>query len=387
MFVFFGMVLSAVLVAISYTYTAFRKDSMGVTSEYAAFIVYFLGIITMMGNYLLSVMLTITLMVILSSKEHFQAIQSKITKEEFQNAIKFGVIAFIILPLLPNAKFSFSDIASLAGIATSFDFRLWTMDFFNPYGIWFFVVVMSAIEFIAYILSKVLGDRGGIIISGAVGGLVSSTAVTAAMTQKSKDSPKNRSSYIVGTLVATSIMLIRVILITAVFAFALVKTIAVPMLLMFAVMVSFILYHYIRAKSETKEVVVHMEEKLESPFRVLPAIKFALLILLIKFLSAIGVTFKDVFDPQILYYTLGLVSGLADVDAITQDMTSKAAENSVAPFVATVTILIAVISNNLVKASLAWRLGEPIYGRKVMIAFLASIGAGIAGIVLMWAIG
>ena len=154
LFVLAWMGLSALLIVISYAYTAFQRDSIGVTSEYAAFIVYFLGIIAMMGNYILSVVLTIFLMVILSSKEHFQTIQSKITREEFQNAIKFGVIAFIILPLLPSAKFSFSDIATFFGIATSFDFRLWTMDFFNPYGIWFFVVAMSAIEFIAYILSK-----------------------------------------------------------------------------------------------------------------------------------------------------------------------------------------------------------------------------------------
>lgn len=159
------MSLSALLITISYAYTAFRRDSMGVTSEYAAFIVYFLGIITMMGNYVFSVILTIILMVILSSKDYFKTIQSKITREEFQNAIKFGVIAFVILPLLPNAKFSFSDIATFVGITASFDFRLWSMDFFNPYSIWFFVVAMSAIEFIAYILSKVLGDRGGIIIS------------------------------------------------------------------------------------------------------------------------------------------------------------------------------------------------------------------------------
>lgn len=165
LFILIGMIMSTLLIAISYIYTAFRKDSIGVTSEYAAFIVYFLGIITMMGNYILSIILTIFLMVILSSKDYFQEMQSKITKEEFQNAIKFGVIAFIILPLLPSAKFSFSDIAAFLGITTSFDFRLWTMDFFNPYGIWFFVVAMSAIEFVAYILSKVLGDRGGIIIS------------------------------------------------------------------------------------------------------------------------------------------------------------------------------------------------------------------------------
>lgn len=255
------------------------------------------------------------------------------------------------------------------------------MDFFNPYGIWFFVVAMTAIEFAAYILSKNLGDRGGIVISGAVGGLVSSTAVTAAMTKKSNDNPKNISSYVVGTLVASCIMLIRVMLIVAVFAQALVKTIAVPVVLMFVVLTGFVVYHFFNSKHETKKSdKVIIESELKSPFQILPAVKFAGLILLIKFISAIGVAYKDTFDPQILYYALGAVSGLADVDAITLDMASKASDGSIVTLIATITVLIAVISNNLVKASLAWRLGAPDYGKKVMIAFGMSIGAGILGI-------
>lgn len=294
----------------------------------------------------------------------------------------------MILPLLPDAKFSFSDLFGSMGLNLTFDFRLWTMDFFNPHGIWFFVVAMTAIEFAAYILSKTLGDRGGIIVSGAVGGLVSSTAVTAAMTQKSKNNPKHTSSYVVGTLVASCIMLIRVILIVAVFALALVKTIAVPVLLMFAVLVGFIAYHFFASKHETMTIeTVVLEQQLESPFQILPAIKFAGLILLIKFISAIGVSYRDTFDPQILYYVLGAVSGLADVDAITQDMASKATDGSIVPLIATVTVLIAVISNNLVKASLAWRMGAPAYGKKIMTAFGISIAAGVVGILGMWLLG
>ncbi len=377
-----------ILVVIAYAYTAFRKDSMGVTSEYAAFVVYFLGVIAMTGRYAFAVILTIVLMLLLSSKDYFKGLQTKITKLEFNNAIKFGVIAFVILPLLPDAKFSFSDLLASAGVNLAFDFRLWTMDFFNPYGIWFFVVAMTAIEFAAYILSKTLGDRGGIIVSGAVGGLVSSTAVTAAMTQKSNGDPKNISSYVVGTLVASCIMLIRVILIVAVFALALVKTIAVPVLLMFAVLAGFVAFHFYASKHEGKKSgKIVVEQELESPFRIIPAIKFAGLILLIKFISAIGVSYRDTFDPQILYYLLGAVSGLADVDAITQDMASKATDGSIVPLIATVTVLIAVISNNLVKASLAWRMGEPVYGKKVMTAFGASIAAGVVGILGMWLVG
>ena len=71
-----------------------------------------------------------------------------------------------------------------------------------------------------------------------------------------------------------------------------------------------------------------MEEKTEyqSPFQLLPAFQFAGLVVAIKFIAGIGLTYKAFLDEKIFYYGLGAMSGLADVDAITQDMASKSAE-------------------------------------------------------------
>ena len=76
---------------------------------------------------------------------------------------------------------------------------------------------------------------------------------------------------------------------------------------------------------------------------------------MIKFLSGLGIIYKDYLDPRIFNYALGAISGLADVDAITQDMASKASEGSIALTIAASTILIAAMSNNIVKASIAYR--------------------------------
>jgi uncharacterized membrane protein (DUF4010 family) len=62
----------------------------------------------------------------------------------------------------------------------------------------------------------------------------------------------------------------------------------------------------------------------ESPFRLIPAMQFALVIVVVKFISGLGLIYKDILDPRIFNYALGAISGLADVDAITQDMASKA---------------------------------------------------------------
>ena len=62
------------------------------------------------------------------------------------------------------------------------------------------------------------------------------------------------------------------------------------------------------------------QENIRSPFRIAPALKFASLIVLIKFISGVGIVYKDVWGEGLFYSALGIISGLADVDAITQTM-------------------------------------------------------------------
>lgn len=83
--------------------------------------------------------------------------------------------------------------------------------------------------------------------------------------------------------------------------------------------------------------------------------QFAIVIVVVKFLSGLGLIYKDILNPQIFNSALGAISGLADVDAITQDMASKASESTIALSIAASTILIAVMANNIVKASIAYR--------------------------------
>lgn len=83
---------------------------MGVTSEYAAFITYCIGVIAMMGNYSVAVILSILLLLLLSAKEYLARLKSRFSREELGDSLKFSVIALVILPLLPNQKYSLLDI-------------------------------------------------------------------------------------------------------------------------------------------------------------------------------------------------------------------------------------------------------------------------------------
>jgi len=134
-------------VGISYVYTAFKKNLLGLTTEYSTLVTYFIGILVMRSEYMIALILTIFLVIILTAKDFLEKISTSITRKELANTLKFAVVAFVVLPLLPDEKYSFASLFSSFGMsdANTWQNAIWQMDFFNPYSLWFFVVVMSAV--------------------------------------------------------------------------------------------------------------------------------------------------------------------------------------------------------------------------------------------------
>jgi uncharacterized membrane protein (DUF4010 family) len=385
----------SVFLVISYAFTFLRYNAPSLTSEYAAIITYMIGVIVSLGYYKVAIILAVSVTVVLSLKENINQLKAKISREEFSNTLKFAVVSLVILPLLPSKKFSLADgyytLISESVSPTGIDrvSQLFHMPFFNPHGIWMFVVVMSAVSYAGYILSKTIGAKGGIILSGMIGGMISSTAVTTSMTTQSKEEPSHRSAYIMATLLATSIMFVRVIVIAAFSGGMILMWEVIPYIA--AMLSSFLLvvgYLFISGrKPHARPVTINVGENLTSPFSLKPALSFAVLIAFIKFLSGVGNIYKDVFAqlsfPGLFEYTLALISGLGDVDAITQTFGSSVAEGKTEISIAAIAIVIAVMSNSIVKGSIAWRFGEKDFGRTVMGTFLFSLIMGALTIAIM----
>ncbi len=387
-----GAIISAVFILGSYMYASFHRDKMGATSEYAGLITYFIGIIAMLSEYATAVIFAILLLLLLSAKDYFARLKSRLSRQEFWDSLKFWVIALVILPLLPDMKYSILDIINwFASGGFDWTHPILLAKFFNPYSIWMFVVVMAGVEYTGFLLGKALGDKGWILASGAVGGLISSTATTVALTRKSKEHPAHRNSYVVATLLASCIMFIRVVLVAGYIYPNILGSILIPGGVMFLGLTGMMTYYFIWTRGE--KVPVEEAEKrwtYESPFQLLPALQFAGLILVIKFLSAAWVASQNLISPEykerfILFinYAIGLVSWFADVDAVNFTMSEWAKDGSIPLFAAATTILIAVMSNNTVKASIAYRFGEKEYGKKVLIGFWVSIVLGIITIVCL----
>jgi uncharacterized membrane protein (DUF4010 family) len=382
-----GILTTGCIVLAGYVYSSFSEHRMGVTSEFAALLTYFIGVIIGNGDHTIGVILAVLILLLLSAKEYFSELQKKFSRVELGHSLKFAVISLVALPLLPDQRFSFLDIANWIFAGTiEWVHPVLIMPFFNPYSIWFFVVIMAGVEYIGYILSKVLWNRGGIVASGAIGGLISSTATTAAMTRKSTEHPGNRNAYASATLIASCIMFLRVVAISGFYSPAILATIILPAGIMFLTLTGAAYYYYHVSK---KDRLIKAEEanEYESPFRLLPALEFAAIIVIIKFVAGIGLIYQAYINQSIFYPVLWLLSGLADVDAITQDMASKTAEWSLPMLLASSTILIAVMSNNFVKASIARKFWEKIFGKSVMYGFWISILSGLIVIILMNLLG
>ncbi len=384
-----GAILSGVLIIVSYAYSSFHQDKMGVTSEYATFITYFIGAISMMWYYTVAVITAILLLLLLSAKEYFAKLKARFSREELGDTLKFAVIALVILPLLPDARYSLLDMANwIAAWHLSWTHPIALAKFFNPHGIWLFVVVMTGVEYAGFFLGKMLGHRGGILASGFVWGIISSTATTVAMTRKSKEHPEHRNSYVVATLLASSIMFIRVVIVAWYIFPEILTSILLPGWVMFVTLTLAMLY-YLHASWGEKTPIKPDEKKdaYKSPFQLIPALQFAGLIVIIKFIAILWKIYKDVVPQEISNYFLGLISGFADVDAVNFTMSEWAKDGSIPVFIAATTILIAVMSNNTVKASIAYRFGEGEYGKKVFIGFGISILFGLLAIAGIYIFG
>lgn len=391
----FGMAIAGLFVVISYAYSSFKLGKIGVTSEFAALITYIIGVIVMSGFKVIAVILSILMLILLSSKEYLTEWKEKLSREELGNTLKFAFISLVALPLLPDEKYSILNILSwLTGSMMNSGPEILTMKFFNPFGIWLFVVIMAGVEYVGYILSKVMGNKGGIIASWAVGWLISSTATTAAMTNRSVHHPENHYIYATGTLIASCIMFVRVIIISGFYNPSILSTILIPAFIMFLVMTGVAYYYYWKAKlgeSRTEHEFAkwfhinrtEQADSYESPFQLIPAMKFAWVVVIIKFLAGLGKIYHEHIPAEIFNYTLGAISWLADVDAITQTMASESVTGNPSLMIASSTILIAVMSNNIVKASIAYRFGEKQFGKEVLTGFGSSIAAGLLVIILM----
>ncbi|WPJ95749.1 DUF4010 domain-containing protein [Coraliomargarita algicola] len=169
-----------------------QNAGIGLTTGAAALITLFLGALVYWQHLLFAVMLAALTMLVIGLKQFSHSWTRGFTKEDIHSTLRFVAVTGVILPLVPNQGYG-----PYAAI--------------NPYSLWWMVVLISGLGFAGYILMRWLGANAGVILTGLVGGLASSTATTLAFSRESKTYPELSSSFALAIVMACTIMLARVL--------------------------------------------------------------------------------------------------------------------------------------------------------------------------------
>ena len=342
--VLFGAV--AALVVASAVVTA-RQGDVGITTEVSALLAFLLGFLCVDGNVPLAAGLAVASGGVLALKQWLHGLARRIESADVEATLKFAIVTVIILPLVPNQNFGPAP-----------------LDVINPYKIWWMVVLISGLNFASYILVKVVGAEHGIGLTGLLGGLVSSTAVSLGFAQRSRTQPEQAPALALGILLAWTVMFFRVVLLVAVVAPALARDLALGIGALGALSLAIVLVLRRRQRSAERASV----SAGANPFELGEAIRFGLLFGVITFVAKAA----QVYLGDAGLYLAGALAGLTDVDAIALSMAQLAQGEPASQAAAARTILIAVLANTLVKGGMASFMGAPAL-RTVMLPITAAL--------------
>jgi uncharacterized membrane protein (DUF4010 family) len=324
---FVGLIL---LLTANYFRLGGERDR-GMTTEVASLLTFLLGALVASGEIVVSVALGVIVAALLSAKPAFLRWVEKLTPEDIYTTLKFAVVTFVVLPIVPDRSYG-------------------PLGAFNPHEIWLMVVLISGVSFLGYMALKLLGPGRGIWWSGLLGGLASSTAVAVSFSRRSRDNPELARSCAMAIVVASAVMVVRVFALAGAVHPAFLKVLWLPLVVLglAGLVASFWLWRNSGNGASTSE-----EMEIGNPFRLSAVLTFGAAYAVVLFL----VKAVREFLPDGSVNLVAIISGLTQVDAITLSV-AKLAREDLAWNVAVTAIVVATLSNTLSKALIGITVGH-----------------------------
>ena len=347
-FVLNGLSYGAVMIGLFYFETS--SSDRGLTTEIAALTAPLLGML-LTRDALLAVAMTVIVTLLLLSKPWIRAWIPKLHREDMTAAMQLLIVFAILLPMLPVRTLDPWGVLS-------------------PRKVGWMVALIASVDFLGYGLNRVLGSRRGALMTGLVGGLVSSTVVTVTMSRQARLDPAQRGPGQVAVMLACAVMGLRVIILAGVVGGS---VLARPLLLPMAAMV-LVLLGYSGWIYRTGSMQVGGEEiPVKNPFHLKRAAAWGLALATVLLVSAAA---RSWFGDRGLMVAAGL-SGLADVDPITLAVSSQVRGVGLPATTATLAIILAIGANTLAKAGFAWLSGGRAFGQRLAMMLGASLAAAL----------
>ncbi len=357
-----GIALGALL-GLSYWRDA-ADGHTGITSEASALLTFFLGAFSVSHEVLspitsrvfvvASVAVVSTLL--LSGKAELQHFSSKLSRADVISTLKFLVVAVVVLPVLPSEP-------------------LGPYGVLNPFRIGVMVTLIAGVGFVGYVTMRLWGTGKGMLLTGAIGGLASSTAVTLAASARARQAPALARLCALSVIIASTVMCVRLLVVLFIAEQKLGKQLLIALGAMAAVGLASTIFLYLRGENKSKEPGAVV---LQNPFELTSALKFGAIFVVVLIVSRWA---QSTFGTSGTYVT-GLLAGTTDVDAISLSMANLVKSGEIELGVARNTVVLAAASNTVVKAIMAMVLGGGVMGRRVVAVSAGMLAAGLIVVVV-----
>jgi len=354
----------AALVGVSYADDVKNGRERGLTSEIAMLVTFVLGALAPTEGLIapprekaiVLFSVAVVVAIVLSLKPALHALAHKATKDDVYATLKFLLAAVVLLPLLPDRAFGPFDVV-------------------NPHRIGLLIVLIAGVGFAGYVAVRALGPGRRLRLTGLIGGLVSSTAVTLAASARAKREPGLAPSCALAVALANTVMSVRVLVVVAAVDSDLVRPLAAPIACIAAtgVVASWVFWRRAQGASAAADAL-----DVVNPFELSSAVKFGLLLTVVLFATkaaSVNLGTGGVYATSVL-------AGTFDVDSVSVSM-AQLAQQQIGLRVAAVAILLAVASNTVVKSAIAVIVGGWSFGRSLVVAAVATLAAAALGLMFV----
>lgn len=350
-----GLVGIAVFMAIAY-WRGSANGNQSITTAIALLLTFALGAYAALGNPLPALGLAVITALLLSLKETLHGWLYKIQQEELGSGLQLLVLSVVILPNLPDRSMG-------------------PYDALNPYQLWWAVILIAGLSMAGHIAMRAFGTHRGILWTGLLGGLASSTATTLALSRLANRTAGTDRAAIAGALGATAMMTVRLIVILWVLEPTLLDTMALPLASATLILVLPLIWQY--RQNPTSQRVSSVPADIH-PYSLKTALGFGL------FLAAVSVIVpaaKNWLGSEGVY-AISALSGVADVDAITVSLAQLFSNNALAQETAGIGIGIAIMVNLVSKLLISVVTGTRHMAIGLGLGYLLASAAGFLALML-----
>ena len=345
----------SMLLAVAYFRSAEQSGNLSATTALAMLLTLVLGAFCVMGHVALALSAAVVTAVLLNLKPTLHGWLRLIQESELSASLQLLVLSVVVLPYLP-------------------DVGMGPYEALNPYKLWWAVILIAGLSLTGHFAMRVSGAQRGILWTGLLGGLASSTATSLALGRYAKEQALASSACTAGVQAACGVMYWRMLVLLAVISPRAANTLGWPLLVSGLVLLVWALWQWRQGDGapQTQVSVPPM-----TPFNLGTALGFA------AFLAVVAVLVPAA--QQVLgtrgIYMLSAASGLADVDAIVISLSRMNHSSDITVAAAGMGMGIASLSNSIVKSMLAWSTGGRAMGWRVALANVLAwlVGAGVFG--------